>query len=70
MDDLEQVAEAAGFSNRDALNLMLAQVLRQRLPQNGALARLGPSDFCVLVPAKSAWPLKKSLPNSRFPPPR
>ena len=67
VDDLEQVAEAAGFSNRDALTLMLAQVLRQRLPQNGALARLDPSDFCVLVPAKSAWPLKKKLAKLTFP---
>lgn len=67
VDNLEQVAEVAGFSNRDALALMLAQVLRQRLPQNGALARLGPSDFCALVPAESAMALEEELARLSFP---
>jgi GGDEF domain-containing protein len=67
VDNLEEVAEAAGSSNPDALTLMLAQVLRQRLPQNGALARLGPSDFCALVPAKSAIALEEELAKLSFP---
>lgn len=67
IDDLEQVAEAASVSNRDALTQMLAQVLRQRLPQGGALARLGPSDFCALVPAKSALALEGELARLTFP---
>ena len=45
----------------DALTLMLAQVLRQRLPHKGALARLGPSYFCALVPAPSAIALEDEL---------
>ncbi|AYQ29471.1 MULTISPECIES: GAF domain-containing protein [unclassified Polaromonas] len=67
VDNLEEVAEVAGFSNHDALTLMLAQVLRQRLPQNGALARLGPHDFCALVPAKSAMALEEELAKLSFP---
>jgi GGDEF domain-containing protein len=67
VDDLERVAKTAGFSNRDALALMLAQVLRQRLPENGALARLGPSDFCALVPAASALALEEELAKLTFP---
>lgn len=67
VDDLEQVAEAAEFSNRDALTQMLAQVLRRRLPANGALARLGPSDFCALVPARSALALEEELAKLTFP---
>ena len=46
---------------------MLAQVLRQRLPRNGALARLGPSDFCALVPAESALALEEELAKLTFP---
>ncbi len=67
VDNLEQVADAAGYTNRDALNLMLAQVLRQRLPPNGALACLGPSDFCALVPAASALALEGELAKLSFP---
>jgi GGDEF domain-containing protein len=67
VDNLDEVADVAGFSNRDALTLMLAQVLRQRLPHNGALARLGPSDFCALVPAKSALALEEELARLSFP---
>jgi GAF domain-containing protein len=61
IDDLPSFAAAAGISNPDALTLMLAQVLRQRLPHNGALARLGPSHFCALVPARSAMALEDEL---------
>ncbi|MDB5964921.1 MAG: hypothetical protein JWQ72_1421, partial [Polaromonas sp.] len=59
--NLEAAAAAAGLVNVDALNLMLAQVLRQRLPPGGALARLGPSEFCALVPARSAAALEDDL---------
>ena len=61
IDDLPAFAAAAEVSSPDALTLMLAQVLRQRLPPKGALARLGPSHFCALVPAKSAPALAGEL---------
>lgn len=67
VDDLDEVAARASFSNRDALTQMLAQVLRRRLPQSGALARLGPADFCALVPAESALALEEGLAKLTFP---
>ena len=67
VDNLDELAVAAAHSNRDALTLMLAQVLRQRLPQHGALARLAPSHFCALIPAKSAIDLEDALARLTFP---
>ena len=40
---------------------LLAQVLRQRLPLQGALARLGSQDFCALVPCVSPLLLEQEL---------
>ncbi len=51
VNDLQAVAAAANYSNEDAVIQLLAQVLRQRLPRQGAMARLGQQDFCVLVPS-------------------
>lgn len=65
--ELDEFAAAAEHSNRDALTLMLAQVLRQRIPANGALARLGASHFCALIPAKSALDLEDALAKLTFP---
>jgi GAF domain-containing protein len=59
--DLDEVAAAASLTNRDALTLILAQVLRQRLPQFGALARLGAVDFCALVPVQQASDIEAEL---------
>lgn len=64
---LDDLAVTAAHSNRDALTLMLAQVLRQRLPPHGALARLAPSHFCALIPAKSALDLEGALARLTFP---
>ncbi|MGV8805665.1 MAG: GAF domain-containing protein [Polaromonas sp.] len=50
VNNLEEVAAQARYANRDALTQLLAQALRQRLPAQGALARLGARDFCALVP--------------------
>lgn len=65
--ELDEFAASAEHSNRDALTLMLAQVLRQRIPANGALARLGPSHFCALIPAKSTLDLENALAKLTFP---
>ena len=64
---LDDLAVTAAHSNRDALTLMLAQVLRQRLPSHGALARLAPTHFCALIPAKSAIDLEDALAKLTFP---
>ena len=61
IDDFDALVKSAGVTNPDALTLMLAQVLRQRLPHKGALARLGPTHFCALVPAPSATALVDEL---------
>lgn len=65
--NLAEVADTAGYANHDAVTLMLAQVLRQRLPHQGALARLGPQDFCALVPSPSALDLEQELARLTFP---
>ena len=67
VNDLEAVAKAANFLNVDAITLVLAQVLRQRLPPRGALARLGPTDYCALVPARSSLALEDELARLTFP---
>ena len=67
IEDFEALEAAAGASNREAVTLVLAQVLRQRLPKGGALGRLGPGDFCALVPAVSATAIEDSLVRLRNP---
>ncbi|MDI1239242.1 MAG: GAF domain-containing protein [Polaromonas sp.] len=67
VDNLTEVANAAGYANHDAVTLMLAQVLRRRLPDHGALARLGPQDFCAIVPSPSALDLEQELARLTFP---
>lgn len=65
--NLEEVAAAAHYANLDAVTQLLAQVLRQRLPAQGALACLGPRDFCALVPSESSLELKHQLATLTFP---
>ncbi|MDO9358954.1 MAG: GAF domain-containing protein [Polaromonas sp.] len=67
VDNLDDVAAAANYANRDALTQMLAQVLRQRLPEGGAMARLGPASFCALVPASTALALEDGLARLSYP---
>ena len=67
VNNLQAVAAAANYSNQDAVMQLLAQVLRQRLPVQGALARLGPQDFCALVPSASPLMLEQELAQLTFP---
>lgn len=76
--DLDSLMQSSQLASHDALIQVLAEVLRQRLPESGALARLGVTTFCALVPAASALALEEQLakltypkasvqlPNSRF----
>jgi GGDEF domain-containing protein len=61
VNDLQQISDAAGYTSLEALTSLLAQVLRKRLPTQGALARLGPLDFCALIPAASPMELEQEL---------
>jgi GGDEF domain-containing protein len=61
VNDLQKIADAAGYTSLEALTSLLAQVLRKRLPTQGALARLGPLDFCALIPAASPMELAQEL---------
>ena len=67
VDNLQEAADAGGYANHDAVTLLLAQRLRRRLPEQGALARLGPQDFCALVPSPSALDLEQELARLTFP---
>ena len=48
---------AAHCANLNAVTTLLAQ----RLPPQGALARLGPLDFCALIPSASPLDLEQEL---------
>jgi len=61
VQQLEQIAASVQFSNRDALQALIVQVLRRRLPTNGALARLGPAHYCALLPSPSKVMLMDAL---------
>lgn len=61
------LARAPHPGQAGAIRQVLAQVLRQRLPENGALAVLGPSDFCALVPGSSALAVEDALARLTFP---
>jgi GGDEF domain-containing protein len=67
VNNLQEVADAAHCANLDAVTTLLAQVLRQRLPPQGALARLGPLDFCALIPSASPLDLEQELAMLTFP---
>lgn len=63
----EELAAAAQYSNPDAVTQLLAQILRQRLPPQGALARLGPRNFCALLPSESKLALEHQLAQLTLP---
>lgn len=67
VSNMQEVAAAADNLNQDAVTQLVAQVLRQRLPPQGALACLGPRDFCALVPSASALALEHELATLTFP---
>lgn len=58
---LDRLAASAQCTNPNALQALLAQVLRQRLPADGALARLGEGHYCILLPALSPLALMDAL---------
>jgi GGDEF domain-containing protein len=51
----------------DTMRQLIAQVLRQRLPDNGALAALGGGDFCALIPAPTALAIEDRLGEFTYP---
>ncbi|MES2976386.1 MAG: GAF domain-containing protein [Pseudomonadota bacterium] len=51
----------------NTMRQLAAQVLRQRLPDNGALAALGGGDFCALVPGPTALAVEDRLAQFTFP---
>lgn len=65
--NLQEVADAARYTNLDAVTTLLAQVLRQRLPAQGALARLGTQDFWALITSASSLDLEQELARLTFP---
>lgn len=50
-----------GEVERTSVVSVLAQLLRERLPSEGALARIGPTEFCALVQAPTAQRLERLL---------
>lgn len=65
--NFSSLARSRDVQQADAIRQVLAQVLRQRLPEGGALAVLGPSDFCALVPGTNALAVEESLARLTFP---
>jgi GGDEF domain-containing protein len=51
----------------DAVQQLLAQVLRRRLPENGALAHLGTTDFCAFIPGATPMEVEDRLAEFTFP---
>ncbi|MFO1243604.1 MAG: GAF domain-containing protein [Ramlibacter sp.] len=51
----------------DLIRQLLAQVLRRRLPEAGALASLGQRDFCALVPGATPLEVEERLAEFTFP---
>lgn len=61
VNDVDGIASVLGEAGRTSVLSVLAQLLRERLPPDGALARLGESEFCALVPAPTAASLEQLL---------
>ena len=51
----------------DVMRQLIAQVLRQRLPDSGALAALGGGDFCALIPAPTPLAIEDRLGEFTYP---
>jgi GGDEF domain-containing protein len=62
--DLESSAQKRRMG---AIRQVVAQELRQRLPDHGALATLGGSDFCALVPGPTAQAVEDRLAAFKVP---
>jgi GGDEF domain-containing protein len=62
-----QLAAGGHGRSSDAVRQVLAQVLRQRLPAQGALGVLGAGDFCALVPGATALDVESALGRLTYP---
>ncbi len=62
-----QLALSPSAPRSEAIRQVLAQVLRQRLPRDGALAVLGPVEFCALVPGETALAVEDALARLTYP---
>lgn len=56
-----------GGAQADTVRQLLAQVLRRRLPENGALALLGTTDFCAMIPCATPLEVEERLAEFTFP---
>jgi GGDEF domain-containing protein len=65
--NFEALAQANGKSGTDTIRQFIAQMLRQRLPDQGALCSLGGADFCALVPGPTALAVEDHLSAFSFP---
>ncbi len=61
VEGLDVVVAAMGEAQRTSVLSVISQWLRERLPMEGALARLTQADFCAMVPAGSAAELEHLL---------
>jgi GGDEF domain-containing protein len=65
--NLDDLAGAQDRSRVATVRQLVAQVLRQRLPDNGALTTLGSADFCGLVPGATAAAVDELLASFTHP---
>lgn len=66
VNNLEEAAAVAHYANLDAVTQLLAQMLRQRLPAQGVLVRLGMLDFCALISSESPLELESKMARLAF----
>ncbi|MEP6790572.1 MAG: GAF domain-containing protein [Ramlibacter sp.] len=65
--NFKELGRAQGAPRLGAVRQVIAQELRQRLPEGGALASLGGSDFCAMVPGPTPTDVEGLLVAFTFP---
>lgn len=66
--NLDTIAGEKGDKTQtDIVRQLLAQLLRRRLPENGALGSLGERDFCAMVPGPTALDIEAHLAEFTYP---
>lgn len=65
--NFDTLTRGADKAHIDAIRQFVAQVLRKRLPESGALASLGGADFCALVPGPTPLSVEDRLAVFSFP---
>ena len=65
--DVDLLTQGMDRSSVELMRQLLAQVLRRRLPERGALASLGTWDFCALVPGATQLGIEERLAEFTFP---